>query len=258
MQEITRDIVQLIAENLEPIDIVFWAIAHRRLGSQLKHLFEKTLIQKIDNSFREYFRTTKGTVNNRLHHVTNGSYEDFVKAAIESEAIFSGSFLLQLINGIRYGQSDIDIYTKQRASTLWPSVNSMAEVNDIEVVLWAQHTSSCISASIYGYENMIHVRDYAIPDYHGSPLIGFVNFQVITTNSDPKEFVMRTFDFSILQNMFWFDKEGPHIYVTDLVGILNNVIRFDRDEYEKRVEPNLRQQIAQRILKYRSRGFEFI
>ena len=176
MENISKDLLQLLSLYLEPIEIAKLSQAHIWLGfgGFFEQLFYKRLLSKIDNLFRKHFDSTKGTFKKLLPydrrvktHPTDGSYEDFVRAMISSDALISGSFLLQMITGEKFPDSDIDIYMTSTEPVIWREEfrsTGMDEISDIEVVLWSNHDSDCIESNHYNNSKIGRVREYDIHD----------------------------------------------------------------------------------------------
>lgn len=253
MELLTRDPVDLITRHLDPIDIVRWSLADRRKGRWLKPLFWKRLTEKIDGTLRAYFASVK-PLEGRTKFVCDGSYDDFVKAMIAAGGVISGSFILQMISGKHYEGSDIDIYSGVSSCELWLQMNSRIEANDIQVALWPRHDDKW-AGNRYDHSEIILIREYTI---EANPLLSFKKFQTITLGRSPRTYIKEIFDFSVLRNLFWYDADGPHVEVEDLPGIVNNVIKFDQDDYFKRLPNANAKKVAKRVEKYKARGFTFI
>ena len=253
MELLTKDPVDLVTRHLDPIDIVRWSIADRSKGRWLKPLFWKRLTEKIDGTLRAYFASVK-PLEGRTKFVCSGSYEDFVKAMIASEGVISGSFVLQMINGRQYEGSDIDIYSDQSECQAWTEMNKRIEANDIQVALWPLHEDDFVG-NRYDHSDIRLIREYTIVT---NSTLNFVKFQTITLNRPPREYIGEIFDFSVLRNLFWYDETGPHVQIEDLKGILNNIIKFDQEDYFKRLPNANPKKVAKRVTKYKARGFTFI
>jgi hypothetical protein len=276
MENISKDLLQLLSLYLEPIEIAKLSQAHIWLGfgNFLKQLFYKRLLSKIDNLFRRHFDSTKRIFkkllpyDNRIKtHPTDGSYEDFVRAMISSDGLISGSFLLQMITGENFKDSDIDIYMTSTKPVIWKEEfqnTKIDELSDIEVVLWSSHDSDCVESNRYNNSKICRIREYDIREV---PMENFQAFQTIHVSevSSPQDFITKCFDFSFLKNWFWYDKNGnPRIEISDFKSILTRSCTFDRKTYfdnnwfpQQAIESyDEDDSHKNRIKKYESRGYQ--
>jgi len=89
------DAAKVIAKYLSPRDIVAFCDFYPKHYKKLFPYFKHTVMYDVDHWFRCYF---------------GNKYQDFVEAMILDKAVISGSFILQIILGEKWSESDIDIF----------------------------------------------------------------------------------------------------------------------------------------------------
>lgn len=95
--------LQHICKFLDPIDIINMCHVYPYQWKKLYYVFKASVINKIDNFFRDYF---------------GPHYDTFREEMIQNKAVISGSFILQAILGEKWENSDIDIYIPIKGLTL--------------------------------------------------------------------------------------------------------------------------------------------
>jgi len=73
-----------------------------------------------------------------------------------------------------------------------------------------------------------------------------------------REFIVNTFDFNVLMNIFYYDENGPQVEIGDLKSILEMAVQFDPNAYLKKFEHISSSGLYNRIKKYKKRGFKFV
>lgn len=232
MENITKDYLWLIARYLNPIDIYHWGSVQLQWDGLFKTFFYKRLIEKIDKSFRFYFDKV-------------ASYDEFVESMKASGAVISGSFILQMITGEMYPNSDIDIYVNHPGKP---------DYNEMEKLLYTRHPTRYIG-SVYNDAAITCVREYQIKEI---PFWKFKCFQVINIKAHPREFIVCHFDFDIIKNGFWYDEDGPHIAIYNLDSIAKKTITLNKEEYFRTTPWAMPKNTENRLQKYQNRGFEII
>jgi hypothetical protein len=240
---ICGDCVDIVAKFLDPMDIINVCKAYHFNWKRpvLHKLFKDSVCRRIDDFFRSYF---------------GERYQDFKKVMIKSETVISGSFILQMILGETWKDSDIDMYLlheknkeSQNAYGTW--------LTNLENFFYTDHNwDISVDRAHARYDGMFldakkTTRMESIREYDSKRPDSFRYFQVITLCAESvRTMIEKHYDFRICKNGFYYDEEGCHIWITAIRDIVEKKTIFEagwNHEYSMR-----------RAEKYTKRGFTFI
>lgn len=255
---IHNDVVVIICKFLPPADIITLYKMYPKILSKITYIFSRRVGEEIDDFFR---------------HVLGGEYAQFRQEMINSDAVLSGSLILQACLGKRwaghsFNRLDVDLFVR---------------VNPI----YGEHNPDWRGEKAKGYtfynnelkfklgytnlHNFLHdikekgsgyVTNSQYMDEMGENVILRVNnyiirkkyvFQVVEINKEKHsscpEFINNTVDFNICKNFFRYTTEGFEIVLGDITAILNKKATFN---YVGSLVKSLR-----RCEKYMGREFSF-
>jgi len=197
----------------------------------------------IDNWFRSYYGV---------------NYDQFREAMIADKAIVTGSFILQMILGERWKDSDIDMFISiEDLYSIWNRSNctevekfilNAPTTSKEEKIKKLSDTSLQYIDSFGPTGNIAQIRNYSVDGTKDSNFCKFQMIEVLKTQ-DIIKFIKETFDFDVCKNTFYYDEDGMHLDILNINDILNRRIVF-------RIYDNLRSSI-ERCKKYAARGFKF-
>ncbi len=259
---------QHICKFLDPIDIINMCHIYPYQWTKLYYVFKTSIIRKIDNFFKEYF---------------DHQYAEFRKEMIKNRAILSGSFILQMILGEKWEDSDIDIYIPIKGLNLktTESGNPKTELEDF-LYFTTYHACSNFQS---GYETgpatqIKYIREYTKMDpeliikfdgqdinntdyLHERRMVDMrtiqkcnLRFQTILIDNDPdfnsmKKYIYHNFDLDICKNVFYYDTNGTcQLALSKASYIIDKKINFN-------FHPTVTIPLL-RYTKYVDRGFTFI
>ncbi len=256
---IKGDYMYALSEFLRPLDIVNICKALNKTKNRHKwrQLFEQRVISNIDGWFRGYF---------------GDRYEEFRKSMIQSKAVVTGSFIIQMILNESW-ESDIDIFFPTSEQNIPNSVDYRygLDVSHIENFLYSDHEYddiddpnirplySKVFRECYG-----KIRNYQANNKPGMTEITY--FQVISLSVGRSEFqdksretnlhriILKYIDFDICKNMFWYDDNGCNIYIHRPDQIINK--KFSGRSVSPSPDP--RRNVVPRREKYENRGFTHV
>jgi len=245
---------------------------------RLYPLINKLVTNAIDTWFRNYFDFPRDTNYSEHPNIFN-DYAEFKTRMVSSKGVISGSFVLQMILGEEWKDSDIDIFIPSDNEKFRTNLDGLhlAERNNyyssLEEFLFCDLVTMegyCAhfrkySSSKDGYDNL----DQLIEDFGGKKCIERINnfdidikrdliynkIQVIAINEKikPVDFVKNTFDFEICQNVFQYIQRNTEIeyelHIENLEEIINKRVGF-------KPSVSLKSSVH-RCKKYVERGFKF-
>lgn len=250
MSSLPKDCFGLIVRYLCPVDIVNWAFTCKRFKTLLLPYFKTRAIELIDGFLRRHFDSVKPDPKklekerDQARNIRRGDlpfgafYEDFRRAMIRSGSIITGEFILQMLNGCRYGSSLIDIYSqtscyKDLAVPIWDHMRDVISLGHAYCPEFLYHYDGYHDALFKGV-NVQQISAWGFEETEE----GFdgVHVLCLTDESEisPREAMLGDVMFSALSNLFWYDEDGPHLEIHDLSAIVHQKIRIDRAEYIRR------------------------
>ena len=170
---------------------------------------------------------------------------DFLR---KHKAGITGSFILQIIKGIAYDESDIDIFVEK----ITPEI-----ISEFEGMVNAK--GRIVMTHDYNHADK---RAHKIVSKLAEFIVAGKKMQFIEPHRDYNslEKYVNTFDFDICKNFF----DGSNFYVTNLYNIMNNKALYDETYFNKRAfgEEDLIEktyvQFIKRACKYHSRGYDIL
>lgn len=180
----------------------------------------------------------KKRIKNELMRIFGNEYNAFVRALIKSNAVISGSFILQCILDERWANSDIDIY-----------LNNYEKDNSIYRFFGEEHELEYWDY----YETFPRIKN--ISEFNYKPknyYLENIKVQLVRIDTD-KKYTLKNHiyntGFDVCCNMLYFNNRGiMQIQLRNLLGIIHKKIIFsilDADDF------------IFRIKKYSERGFYF-
>jgi len=258
------DSILIVAKFLGPKAIIMLCRTCTKIKHNLYSVYKHGIMKMIDDWFRAYFKE---------------KYCLFRQAMISDKAVLSGSFIIQMILGERWKNSDIDIFTsvidfKENRQISYDNTGYKYYTN-MEVFL---HRDGKLTM-----EDMMRImNDKGCDDedrvyvdalgskgspHHGGSLTAiahianyyidtkrdhiFRDFQIIELyrDTDVLGFIDSTFDFDICKNTFYYDEQGMYLNIRNVNDIINRKAGF-------KPCANLESSLI-RCRKYTARGFKF-
>ena len=194
----------------------------------------KELYSVIDQQILEIFCLQK--IQNRLRNIFEEKFEDFIFELGRSEALLSGSFIIQSILDENWQNDDkskeyIDIYVNVKNKSL-KRVPFNPETKFETWLFGNLFFSSCVTVSPYDEANtfIMWVRDFAFTKSkncinHGKPIIKLIDLNLNKTTSNvariPKdiwEFINLTFDVDACKNAFGVKNGYPYVKINRILN----------------------------------------
>lgn len=247
------DYVDIVAKFLSPMDIINVCEAYHLNWKRpvLHQRFKESVCRKIDDFFRDYF---------------GERYSEFRSIMISSGTVVSGSFILQMILGETWKNSDIDMYLLAKGNEGSGTFHGIPTTK-LEDFFYSDHNGDLyVERPTPRYDALFKERKKGksyleigmqnIREYESRKPELFNYFQVITFSGEGEkiEFVKRMiqkhYDFSICKNGFYYDEDGCHIWLTNIRAIVEKKEVF-RQGYSYRASLG-------RARKYIERGFVIV
>jgi len=237
------DSILIIAKFLEPKDIVTICRMFKKIRYNLYGIYLQSVIRTIDSWFRGYYGV---------------NYDQFREAMVVDKAIVTGSFILQMILGEKWKDSDIDMFISVQDLYLWDRsyctevekfILNVPTISEFDKIRMFNDTSFHYVDS-FGEEggNIAQIRNYSIDGTKDSNFCKFQMIEVLKTKNIIR-FIRETFDFDVCKNTFYYDEDGMHLDISNINDILNRRIIF-RSYYNMKAS-------IDRCKKYAARGFKF-
>lgn len=254
-----------ICKFLDPMDIANMCHVYPNQWRKLYYVFRDCVMNKIDSFFKDYFCD---------------SYDEFVKEMIKNKAVISGSFILQIILGEKWNNSDIDFYIPIKGLTLEKTPFGNIK-SSLEEFLYFKAKHLCPNYQS-GYEtgprtDIKFIRDYTkmtkeqldklesidpnnyffekhIMDRKYD--INALRLQAILIDLDTdydtvKKHIIYNFDLDICKNVFYYESDGrAKLNIFKAYQIIDKKTNFNFNH-------KVNDPIA-RYIKYKNRGFQFI
>lgn len=262
---------QHICNFLEPKDIVNMCHTFPYQWKKVYYRYRDCIKNKIDSFFREYF---------------GEKYNEFRKIMVKSRAVISGSFIIQMILGERWPDSDIDFYVpiigslSDKKSTgnhivslideflylkgnhFWYTSQNMYQTGPKTNIKYIRDYIKMNDEQIKRCENLnVNDANYMIERQTIDNLGRYNNdtncnikLQVISVDLEPnydivKNHIYKNFDLDICKNIFYYDNEGPKLNMFNARSIIDKKTKFNFNYGV--CEP------LKRYKKYLERGFQF-
>lgn len=237
---ITGDYLYIIAKYLNPLDIINVSRALGKSRHDFQYLLRQSTMNKIDLWFRELY----------------GDNKDFVRSMIESQAVISGSFILQMILNETW-KTGIDIFfsIKMDKKIFHHHSTPIEEflLNDVYSRSRDHNLQENLDHDIDTYAKLFDFYNnggISIGHYHTRSEI-FQAFGIRVNRNDLINLILNRTDFDICKNLFWYDENGCNIYMDSPNQIINKNFtgkttmnpRYTTKEYRKK--------------KYEFRGFYY-
>jgi len=244
MNILKGDCLSIICKYLSPGDIInLLNVVGKEKIFKIKDCYLSVAEKFIDNWFRNFF---DGLSQNTNENGTIKDYDNFRNNMIGS--MISGSFILQLLLGEKWGDSDIDIFLKE-------SHRNVCKVSSIHRFLYALQCK--YNGQYICEENKIkRLRSYTSSSNEIHRILEYPikneKFQCIGLNAKNEISVLdhiNSFDFNFCKNVFYYDDTGPHLVIPHLEDVI-----FKRTKISS---INLTKSSLQRYEKYLQRGFTF-
>jgi hypothetical protein len=173
----------------------------------------------------------------------------FCKFIKDNDMGITGSFILQIIKGMEYNGSDIDIFVKKITPEL---MTKFAEIIGVNGKTLIKHNYNQKDKKFHNI-----VSQLAEFNKEGQ------KFQLIEPHDEYGTIMkyVETFDFDICKNFF----DGTSFYVSNLSNIINNKAVYDETYYNERSFVNTTfkndktfKQMVKRVCKYNGRGYDIL
>jgi len=213
-------------------------------------------------------KSTIQEINRRSYGIFGNDLNNFKDMMRQSNAIISGSFVLQCILGEYWAGSDIDIYvnTKIFDEFFYPSNKNLSDIESDDQKSDNSELSECENSNSdeSSRKNILeYMRDEnyfmerVCNDYGGSPIyiiefkINKTKIQFIgATGKNLTSYIIKNYDFNICKNVYKCENiSGENIFIYRLNEIFSKYTNF-APKYD--LEKNIN-----RYSKYRDRGFNF-
>lgn len=257
---IKGDCVAIICKFLDPKDILTLLKMYPKIWTKIQRIYVRRIGEKMDEFFKDTLQE---------------NYEKFKKYMISSNAMITGSFILQHALGERWGSKwdclDIDIFLavkpvrcdnfdwrvgKREGYTFYnPKEKFKLGYKNLHKLLYKikdkRHIGNCyVTHSQYhnefGENILLRINEY---------IIGRNIFQVVEINKGKfeswQDFIDKTVDFDICKNFFSYMDDGDFILnIGNLESIIQRkaVFNFVHDCKSS----------LERKEKYEARGFVFV
>jgi hypothetical protein len=205
--------------------------------------------------------------------------DEFDRMLIKTNAVLSGSFLVQCIVGDKWKDSDIDVFgqikqkyilTKRNQIVPQPcQMNITTPVHKLEMIPWSymHRKSSTDSKPVNnskskllrfpkasgGFNNeyngiigFAYSRKYIIPTSNSSVIFNFVG-----TRINAKKYIQKCFDISICKNYY----DGKKLTIMHPYHVLCRIGKLVRFTNSMNFVHKIPKKVYDRIYKYKSRGF---
>ena len=261
---IHSDIAIVICKFLRPKDICTLCRMYPNIISKVSNIYKHRVAEEIDMFFR--------------YHLGK-DYIEFRKVMVRTNAILSGSLILQLILGERWVGSDIDLFVKADPINISKTEYNIIRKNRIREKYYAFYNWNYefgleyteLHNLLYKFQDEMNAKYSYVThsqymDEMGENVILRVNnyiknkniFQVVEINSEKydnlDDFINTTVDFDICKNIFRYttidnDQMGFELNVDNMKGIINRTTQF---KYVHSLALS-----KERRNKYVKRGFKF-
>lgn len=258
-QCINGDCAIVICKFLNPKDIITLYKMYPKILPKITRIFIRRVAEEIDYFFKDAFKE---------------KYEEFRKCMISSNAMLSGSVILQKMLGERWpghgwGRLDVDIFVavepifgdephgdhknftfynyKHKFKLGYKKIHKFLHKCRERKNGYNGYVTHSQYMNEFGEQVLLRLNQYVIDKTN--------IFQVVEINKDKfnnwQEFIDKTVDFDICKNMFYYsdDEEGFHLNIGSLTSIIHKQAKFgyvhSKDLSRKRRE------------KYVERGFTF-
>lgn len=232
---INNDVVAIICKFLRPKDILTLYNMYPEIFKKVSGIYKQRVGQELDM----FFRWTLGE-----------SYSEFRKIMVSSNAMVSGSIILQLVLGERwpgheFNRLDVDIFMfvnpdytdnyqySEDEITFYNHVEKFQlGYDDLHKFLYKKSKyGTYVTHSQYmdemGENVILRVNNYSIKDTN--------IFQVVELNKDKydsyEDFINETVDFDICKNIFRYtdnnSEDGFEINIQNLYNIINKTTTFN-------------------------------
>lgn len=186
-------------------------------------------------------------INIRLKHIFHDKLFDFKKILIESQAVISGSFIIQCALGEYWTGSDIDIYVAMEENqTNWLDGRTDYSKTIVDDFMYTQLKLKG-NAESYPVE-ISNKIDYVRGYYDKHKKIQIIGVKIKKGISYMTDFINETFDFNICKNIYWVDTTD-NIQIHSINEILSKKTNFT-------IGKHLSSSLS-RYPKYVDYGFEF-
>lgn len=260
-QVLNGDCFEIIAKFLDPMDFVNLArsklIRHKHI-KRFQHWFKLSATKNIDNWFRDYF---------------GKDYNEFKSIMIQYGGVISGSFVMQMIIGENWPESDIDIF--------FPTKYFNRDVNlfhPMEVFLYKTskpfHDEEEARGPLARYTRAFDTKIRTINEYEVNAntnintkfynAMKFRKFQVIGLRVSTIQKVMITYnnnvDIDICKNFFSYntinltDGDCSNLKIVRLNELINRKATM---KFSNAKEERMKCARFKRYVKYCKRGFKF-
>lgn len=250
------DVIETICEFLHPADILNIRTLMPHRSNRLYKHYIASIGRAIDDWFRNYF---------------GQHYLEFRRCMIEDKCVVSGSFIIQIMLGEAWENSDIDIF-------LPDSDYHLDWYLPIQKLLYIMHDegSDCLPGrytDVFGRNNIARICNYVKPDnnpqttsisqipLHADEVYGksmhrtsdHNKFQLVEllnckTIEQIKTFIHSNFDLDICKNTFYYDASGYHLDLTSPLDIVKRQFKAGKSPNGKSNQ--------YRVDRYLARGFK--
>lgn len=224
---------------------------------------------KSSDSLREFFKKNKcfkhytpDKINqtcwtldlfNKLK--TTVDVSKFINFLRKHNACITGSTILQIVKGVNYDDSDIDIYVKEITKEMITDLEQITNRKCLSVM------ETKYDQEHYSQENNTNIK---IVKNLSEITVNGQKIQLIEPESSIKNIdeYINTFDLDICKNYF----DGSKFVVTNLSNIMNNKAIYDESYFKyrsndpdenKRVD-KIYMKLIERVCKYNKRGFNIL
>lgn len=226
-----------IFSRLAAKDIYTLSLTCKKFNTFFKDLLKEAILNKINQEFKEIF----GDKNN-----------EFKKLLSETNAIITGSFMIQCMLGEYWEGSDIDIFIPvigNYPNDIWINIDTGihdfdAEISDINNYTFAEIRPRTIIEDFL-FKNITEDCDETPRYSNFTPILGYnilgvcsydaakkYKIQVIHVEANKntnkiKDFVRDTFDFDICKNIYSINNGFENIDFYNEYNVFNKILYYD-------------------------------
>ncbi len=210
--------------------------------------YEVTIKQNMKwyNMYKEFSPVVYG-VNKKLFEIFGDKADEFKNIMAETNAVISGSFIIQKLLGGNYENSDIDIYLPANRG-LGKSPFSVPKTKFTnffrKVMKWTNYTDN----DHYGANISKYLIEYVRTYKENGYIVQFIYLNVDNNINAVYDYIKMNFDFDICKNIYYYNGE-------------DNVILYNSDQiFNKYTEFKACERLCnsiERYYKYMERGFMF-
>jgi len=247
---LNSDCIETIIKYLDPMDIVNLGRARfikLKYAKKFREWFNLSIGRNIDNWFKNYF---------------GKDYDEFRSIMVKCGGVLSGSFVIQMILGENWPESDIDIFFPMKDFD-----RSTNHFHDMETFLYKNSTiyenEEEGKAPSIRYVDTFDHKINAIHEYevkHQPNQMNFKKFQVVgldlSYSGAIAHLLSKYIDIDICKNFFSYTQNDYNLTIVHLSSLINKRIIMKNMHIEN-VDARMICSGLKRYMKYKNRGFTF-